>query len=247
MLSQRACRIVQTASSSSQSGDRPQGDSVKLSPTERISRWRNIYVKLVLLMRHLENVNRLKHYFGANIWNNLFPSTKAVEPPPKQKYTRVIDGELVGEQIADSESKFPAKVEQAMCQHPPTKDGLKIMRKGGNQSGKKWWTCQDCHARWNRYPLSRAETMEPDALAILTFGQHAGREFGQVETVDPDYCKWVLMTYEKEPTVCEGLKAFALYLLAKEWQAVPMGRPHNLTTAEKLDMELDDLVDKDLL
>ena len=237
-----------TASSSQQSGEESRAPTAKLSSTKRLSLWQNLVVKMVLIIKQLENVERLKVYLGDKVYKNLFPTEgNQVEAPKEQVITRILDGEIVGRQLAQaSQSKKPARTEPALCPHPVTRDNKKVMIRGGNQSKtKKWWTCRDCHTRWERKAMTDVEGQGIlyDKHSLMVFGKYTGMTFSQVEKTDQDYCKWVIKTYETEKTMCEGLTAFAEYLLGQEWEKVKE-KPQKHSTEEKLDMELDDLVEE---
>ena len=209
----------------------------------------------MLIIRQLENVDRLKHYLGDKVYKNLFPTEgNQVQPPKERVVTRILDGEIVGRVLEkDSQSKKAPIMDKALCPHPPVRDGHKVMIRGGNQSQeKKWWTCRDCHTRWERHAMSEMDKNDflYDKHSIVTFGKYMGQPFHTVEK-DPSYCKWVIATYETEKTMCEGLTVLAEYLLSLEWEKVKeapkaflsVGKNTKLTTEEKMDMELDDIVE----
>ena len=124
------------SSSSQQSGEESRAPTAKLSSTKRLSLWQNLVVKVVLIIKQLENVERLKVYLGDKVYKNLFPTEgNQVEAPKEQVITRILDGEIVGRQLAQaSQSKKPARTEPALCPHPVTRDNRKVMIRGGNQS-----------------------------------------------------------------------------------------------------------------
>ena len=204
-----------------------------------------MFAKLAMCLRHLLHMDRMKGYLGEKVFNNIFPTqvTMIAAQKPAQKFTRIFDGEIVGERIADSDSKVTPVMEKTMCPHPAKRDNKKIFQRGGNQSDKMWWVCKDCHARWRRYPMSKMLELEPDDDSEVSFGRHMGKKFLQLETEDPSYCKWVIQTYETDKTMCEGLQHLAEYLLHEEWEIAKLPKSKELlTTSEKLDMELDDLL-----
>ena len=127
-----------------------------------------------------------------------------------REFPRIIGNEIVGQELPRSGNTF-GTVDPTTCDHPTT-----AMVARGNKH-EKWWTCKFCGTRWIRQDVHVMTGIEETDDEWIGFGRYRSHEMGLVRIADPNYCKWVLETAEKEPgTCCPALLRFARYLARKE-------------------------------
>ena len=182
-------------------------------------RWRIVLTKIFAVFKHFERVNHLKALLGYNyqnseiseevgkkVYRNLCAEIrvvvkKEVSEAEKPTINRVIGKEVVGKFKGVTTSKKGVPVcEPQRCSHP-----LADMKKGGNAHSEKqpdgtfkkvqvqWWTCNQCHSSWERYPLPDAQEFQASGSDLVDFGKHKGKTYRELMT-HTDYTKWCVHT-----------------------------------------------------
>ena len=77
----------------------------------------------------------------------------------------------------------------------------------------KWWTCKDCHTRWERIQMPNREDRAPADQDPLVFGKHVGKTYAEVYQRHPSYARWVVTTAQEADDPQPDLVRFALYCL----------------------------------
>ena len=136
---------------------------------------------------------------------------------PVLEFTRLIGNELVGKCLGVStQSKALVTTTPELCTHPNSS----MVRRGnapqlieGKRIQSKWWTCKDCHTRWERIPMPNREDRAPEDHDPLVFGKHVGKTYAEVFQRHPSYVKWVVTTAQEADDPQPDLVRFALYCL----------------------------------
>ena len=208
----RACRILGSTPESPAIVSQPTvAATARLSPHERLSRWKSLLLKIQQMFYCLWTQTKTALLLGQPVYNQLFNARQYQIATPPQTKLRFIRGEVVGKQLAKgtgTKDAGKAHMNPGLCQHPE-----EFMKPRGNK-GNKWWTCEKCTCRWER--LDQAEitptTGAVDHLDLMTFGKHTGETYEKIATHDHSYCIWARRTVEEEPTASQGLQRFVQYL-----------------------------------
>ena len=136
---------------------------------------------------------------------------------PVLEFTRLIGNELVGKCLGVStQSKALVTTTPELCTHPNSS----MVRRGnapqvveGQKIQKKWWTCKDCHMRWERIQMPNREDRAPEDTDPLVFGKHVGKTYAEVFQRHPSYAHWVVTTAQEADDPQPDLVRFALYCI----------------------------------
>ena len=196
-----------------------------LSSWQRMARWKNIVLKLLMVFRVYEVQEKAKIVLGKDTYNKIFQQVKDNPAAQKQEIYRIVGEEIVGRQLPRGEGKEAEKATQqpALCQH------ANLVRRGNRTD--KWWTCKDCVSRWERRSM---KDVEPTSTSLqdtdlVTFGKHLGGTYLQVYQ-DQTYAQFILQAAEHDPKSLswgspDMVMRLARHIVQKEktegWQEVP--------------------------
>ena len=211
MWGARACRVLAgTAASSSQEGPKSRSQTARLTPEQRVQRWKVVTLKILLVLRNFHMKRSSQEILGKEAYQRIFNQVDRSERPlaADQVVHRVINGEVVGAEMKSG--KKEATEDVMLCQHPTT-----AMKARGNKT-EKWWTCTLCQSRWKRMPLKQSEGRATDT-DVVTFGtKYVGRTYREVAE-DKEYSEWILRTVETgDHQAYAGIRRLADYLVNRE-------------------------------
>jgi hypothetical protein len=233
----RACRILDPSSSSrSTSTPTAKAGSAKYSESERVSKWKTLFLKVMVILQTVAQQSKAKYLLGEMIYNKLFVTNKIQAPTTETVKYRYQNGQVIGKPLPAGEGKVDrskVQMDPAVCQHPSH-----AMKARGNTT-TKWWTCAQCLSRWERLAVEQISNLqeEPEDLSILTFGKYMGSSYAEVYEMDKPYCSWILNTAEKGDS-SPLLQHFAQYLQVKELEAT--------YEMDSFEMHVDTITDPDL-
>ena len=192
MLGERACRIAQGQSSSSNQESQPgtTTNDARLTTEQRLARWKIFALKLFMVLDNFLLKKRTQAALGKDAYLRIFQQARNQGDTPPPQVSKVINGEVVGKPLPPGEGNVEVEPEQ--CQHPVNR-----MIRHGNRTSK-WWTCHQCQSRWERMTIEQAmPTGIPRGTEALLFGKHAGQTFAQVFDNLPSYTQWVIKTAQE--------------------------------------------------
>ena len=187
--------------------------------------WTRLARRVVIFFDLLWHQNKVEHLFGKRVYDRLFGMQIPPAPAETNQKIRFINGEVVGRQL--ERGKGPkdlarATVDPAICAHPTP-----AMKRRGNTPSNKWWLCQQCASRFERYPASSVtrlgETEPPRHQDLVTFGKHTGETYQQT-LEDAEYCNWILLTVDTGDSN-PSLNRLAHYIHAQQLQETYLADP----------------------
>ena len=105
MLGERACRIAQGQSSSSNQESQPgtTTNDARLTTEQRLARWKILALKLFMVLDNFHLKKRTQAVLGKDAYLRIFHQVKdQVDAPPPQ-VSNVINGEIVGKPLSPGE------------------------------------------------------------------------------------------------------------------------------------------------
>jgi len=165
---------------------------------------------------------RVRALLGVIPYNNIFGAVKKANAipttSPQRTVSRVIRGEIVGKQLATKAAGEP-HVDPLMCDHPESQmkgrsNEKKSTKEPGAIVGLKWWTCERCKTRWERFSFKETlQDMPPRPTDLVMFGKHKMRSYLEIQTEFPDYARWVIETAENDTECSPELRHLAKFLV----------------------------------
>ena len=213
MLGARASRISSSSSRdpappSTSSADRRK--AAVLTHEQLLGRWKSTVLKVLIVLNVFDHKNRVMAALTKPVYHRILGEVKSKDArnheSDKIVITRVVNGEIMGKLLEDSE-KGMATTQPMMCNHH------KLKRRGNKWS--KWFVCEDCLQRWERTEMPSQSSI-PSSTDLMLFGHHAGLTYEEVKSKHPQYVNWVKLTAASEDPSSTMLMRFAQYIATEE-------------------------------
>jgi hypothetical protein len=167
-------------------------------------------LKVLIVLNVFDHKNRVMAVLTKPVYGRLMGDIKTQDEKNHESdkivITRVVNGEIMGKLLQDSETGLPTK-EAMLCPH-------KNLQRRGNK-WRKWFVCKDCLQRWERTEMP-SQASVPCAEDLMLFGHHAGQTYEEVRIGYPSYTTWVKLTAVEEEQTCTMLMRFAQYVATEE-------------------------------